>query len=98
VTLAGWLLVTLSRAKKLFGDVDGIEHGKYLFPGWPAREDDVAGLLVAADEDFLAVESELGWDADGLAASGHKDFCGLSHFAALLLVHIRVYIVPAPPT
>jgi hypothetical protein len=43
------------------------------------RQDDIAGLGVAADEDLFGVEAELGWQPHRLAAAGHEDFGDVAH-------------------
>ena len=63
-------LITLFVTQKIGGYGDTFQRGKEAVPSRGlARQDDVAGFRVLANEDFLGVEAIRGRQANGLATA-----------------------------
>jgi len=73
----GAAIATLQKVSRNF---DGISESKKLVPeaGF-AGEDNVAGLFVFVDEDFLTIETKCRGKTDSLTAAILEEFCGSAH-------------------
>lgn len=70
----------VARAEKVRGDFDGVCKGEELVPGIGfGGEDDIAGIMVFADENFGRRKTEVGRQTHRLAAAVFEKFCDFAH-------------------